>query len=250
MRLSSTFQFFAAAWLLSLPACFADNGEEDDSRKYNFGLRADFIALKQFDTKTTTASTTKPIADFSYTGSSTSSHYAGGPVFEMRVMKHIWVGAELSFHHASYAQVTDIRTGRADPNAGTDNRPLTILTDNSTANYWDIPMLVRYRGLRESGKFKRFYPLAGATYRHVGRVRTGNDTVNADSSTDYNEIPDVPKRTNLFGFTAGIGFRLVDELGVKIVPEIRFTRWFDQSFQGLSYSSSPNQVQAGLGITF
>ena len=117
-----------------------------------------FHRVEAVDTTTTTASTTKPIADYSYTGSSTSSHYTGGPVFEMRLTKHIWVGAELSFHHASYAQVTDIRTGKADPNAGTDNRPLTILTDNSMANYWDIPMLVRYRGLRESGKFKRFYP--------------------------------------------------------------------------------------------
>jgi len=112
-------------------------------------------------------------------------------------------------------------------------------------------MLVRYRGLRESGKFKRFYPLVGATYRHVGRVRTSNDTVNADSSTDYNEIPDVPKRNNLFGFTAGIGFRLVDELGVKVIPEVRFTRWVGTpSFQGLSYTSNPNQVQGGIGFTF
>ena len=249
MRLSSTLILFAAAWL-PLTSCFADDGVEDDSRKFNFGARADFIPLKQFDTSTQTASTVKPIADYTYTGSSSSSHYAGGPVFEMRVTKHIWVGAELSFHHASYAQVTDIRTGKADPNAGTDNRPLTILTDNSTANYWDVPMLVRFHNLRESGKFKRIYPLVGGTYRHIGRVRTGNDTVNADSSTLYNEIPDVPNRTNLFGITGGIGFRLVDELGVKIIPEIRFTRWIGTGFMGQSYSSSPNQASAGIGITF
>jgi hypothetical protein len=249
MRLSSTLILFAAAWL-PLTSCFADDGIEDDSRRFNFGARADFIALKQFDTQTQTGSTTQPIADYTYSGSSTSSHYAGGPVFEMRLRKHIWLGAELSFHHASYAQVTDIRTGLADPNLGTDNRPLTILTDNTTANYWDIPILVRFRGLRESGRLKRFYPLVGGTYRHVGRVRTGNDTVNADGSTDYNEIPDVPVHRNLFGFTAGIGFRLVDELGIKVVPEIRFTRWFSDTFNGLSYTSSPNQAQAGIGITF
>lgn len=249
MRLSSIFFSFAATWLLLTP-CFADDVTENDTRKFNFGVRADFIALKQFDTTTTTASTTKPIADYTYTGSSTSSHYSGGPVFEMRLTKHIWVGAELAFHHVSYAQVTDIRTGKADPNAGTDNRPLTILTDNSTVNYWDIPMLVRYRGLRQSGRFRRFYPIGGATYRHVGRVRTGNDTVNADGSTAYDETPDVPKKSNLFGLTVGIGYRLVDELGVKVVPEIRFTRWLDHSFQGLAYTSSPNQAQAGIGITF
>jgi len=111
-------------------------------------------------------------------------------------------------------------------------------------------LIVRYRNIRDSGVLKRFYPLAGATYRHVGRIKTGNAIVNADASTDYNEIPATPSRHSQIGFTAGIGYRFVDELGIKVVPEIRFTRWINHTFDGLSYISSPNQAQVGVGITF
>ena len=246
MKLSSILLSCVAVGLLIAP-CF---GEEDDSRKYNFGIRVDYIPFRMFNTSTATASTTKPIADYTYTGSTSSPKLAFGPVFEMKLTKHLSVGAELSFHRAAYGQVTQIRTGKKDPNAGTDNRPVSTITENTKANYWDFPVLVRYNHIRDSGIFRRFYPLAGITYRHVGRIRTGNAIINADSSTDYNEIPAPVAHSNQIGFTGGIGYRFVDELGIKIVPEIRFTRWMNHSLEGLSYTSSPNQAQAGIGITF
>ena len=249
MKLSSFLLFLLAAGLLVTP-CFADAGEENDSRRYNFGFRVDYIPFRMFNTSTATASTAKPIADYTYTGSTKSQKFAGGPVFEWRLTKHLSVGAELSFHRASYAQVTQIRSGKKDPNAGTDARPVATITENTTANYWDVPILARYRNIRSSGIFKRFYPLAGVTYRYVGRIKTGNQIINADASTDYNEIPATVSRRNQIGFTGGIGFRFVDELGIKVVPEIRFTRWMNHTFDGLSYTSSPNQAQAGVGITF
>jgi len=243
--------FFAAAACVLLTPCLAQDSLDNDSRRFNFGIRVDYITpFKMFNTSTTTASTTKPIADYTYTGSTSSSKFAGGPVFEMRVTKHIWVGAELSFHHASYGVLQQIRTGRKDPNAGTDNRPLATITDSTEVSYWDFPILVRYHNIRDSGVFKRFYPLVGITYRHVGAVKTGNAIVNADATTDYNEVPDPVAKRHQIGYTGGIGYRLVDELGVKVIPEIRFTRWTGHTLQGPGYVSSPNQAQVGIGITF
>ena len=246
MKLSSILVSCLAVTLLVAP-CF---GEEDDSRKYNFGIRVDYIPFKMFNTSSATASTTKPIADYTYTGSTNSAKLAFGPMFEMRLTRHLSVGAELSFHHAKYAQVTQIRSGKKDPNAGTDNRPVTTLTENTKATYWDIPVILRYRGLIDKKIVRHVYPLAGITYRRVGSVKTSNETLNADSSTDYNEKSASVSRGNQIGFTAGIGYRFVDELGIKITPEIRFTRWMNHTFEGLSYSSNQNQAQAGIGITF
>lgn len=246
MKLSAPLLILFSSAMLVSPC----RAEEDDSRKYNFGFRVDYIPLRQFSVSTATASTTKPIADYTYTGSTSSPKLAFGPVFEMRLIRHISVGAELSFHHAEYGQVTMIRTGQKNPAASTDSRPVTTITEASKANLWDIPVLARYHNIRDSGIFKGFYPLAGITYRHVGRIRTGNATVNADSSTAYNEIPAPVAHRNLIGFTGGIGYRFVDELGIKIVPEIRFTHFTTDAFHGLSYRSNPNQAQAGVGITF
>ena len=111
-------------------------------------------------------------------------------------------------------------------------------------------MLVRYRGLIDRRIVRHMYPLAGITYRRVGNIATSLETVNADSSTDYSEKQAAVSRSNQIGFTAGIGYRFVDELGIKILPEIRFTRWMNHTFEGLSYSSSANQAQVGIGITF
>lgn len=246
MKLSSILVSCLAATLLVAP-CF---GEEDDSRKFNFGIRVDYIPFRMFNTSTATASTTKPIADYIYSGSTISPKYSFGPVFEMRLTKHLSVGAELGFHHAAYKQVTQIRSGKKDPNAGTDNRLVTTITENTKATYWDVPVLLRYRGLIDKRIVRHVYPLAGITYRRVGNIKTSNETVNADSSTDYNEKAAGVAKTNQIGFTAGIGYRFVDELGIKILPEIRFTRWTGHTFNGLSYNSSANQAQAGIGITF
>ena len=246
MKLSSILVSCLAVTLLVAP-CF---GEEDDSRKYNFGIRVDYIPFKMFTTSTATASTTKPIADYTYTGSTNSPKFAFGPVFEMRLTKHLSVGAELSYHHAKYGQLTQIRSGKKDPNAGTDNRPVTTITENTKATYWDVPVIVRYRGLFDKRILRHVYPLAGITYRRVGDVKTSNEIVNADSSTDYNEKPASVTRGNQIGFTGGIGYRFVDEIGIKITPEIRFTRWMNHTFQGLSYTSYQNQAQVGIGITF
>ena len=251
MKLSSIITLVAAGSMAA--SCYgagALGGEEDDSRKFNFGIRVDYIPFRMFNTSTATASTLKPIADYTYTGSTKSPKFAFGPIFEMRLSKHLSIGAELSFHHAAYTQLTQIRSGKKDPNAGTDNRLLATITENTKATYWDVPILVRYRGLRDSGLFKRFYPLAGITYRHVGNVKTSNEFINADASTDYNEKPAAVAHSSQIGFTGGIGYRFVDELGIKIIPEIRFTRWMNHTLEGLSYGSSPNQAQAGLGITF
>ena len=246
MKLSSILLFCAVATLLVAP-CF---GEEDDSRKYNFGIRVDYLPFRMFNTSTATASTTKPIADFVYTGSTKSPKIAFGPVFEMRLTKHLSLGAELSFHHAKYTQVTQVRSGKKDPNAGTDARPVATFTENTRATYWDIPVLMRYHNIRTSSIFGHFYPLAGITFRHVGAINTSNEIINADASTDYNEKKAAASHGNQIGFTGGIGYRFVDELGIKILPEIKFTRWMNHSFEGLSYSSSPNQAQIGVGITF
>ncbi len=246
MKLSSILLFCAVATLLVAP-CF---GEEDDSRKYNFGIRVDYIPFRMFNTSTATASTTSPIADYTYTGSTKSPKIAFGPVFEMRLTKHLSIGGELSFHHAKYAQITQKRSGRKDPNAGTDARPVATFTENTKATYWDIPVIVRYRTLIDKRVVRSFYPLAGVVFRHVGHVSTSNEIVNADASTDYNEIKAKASHGNQIGFTAGIGYRFVDELGIKIVPEIKFTRWMNHTFEGLSYNSNQNQAQVGVGITF
>lgn len=250
MKHRIAFPLTASACLFLFSAAAAFGQGADDGRKLNFGIRVDYIPLRMFDTFSATASTTSPVADYTYRGSSSSPKIAFGPVGEWRLMKHLSLGVELSYHRTEYKQVTEIRSGKKDPNAPTDNRQVTTITDTSRVNNWDIPILARYYGIRKAGIFRRFYPLGGVTIRHTGRVRTGNEIQNADGTTDYNEKSDPVAKAYQFGGTVGIGYRFADELGVKLTPEIRFTRWMGHNIEGRSYRSDQNQAQVGIGITF
>jgi hypothetical protein len=52
------------------------------------------------------------------------------------------------------------------------------------------------------------------------------------------------------GLTGGIGAQFVDDFGVKLVPEFRYTRWIQPTFDTLSTFSRKNQFEAIVSITF
>jgi hypothetical protein len=49
---------------------------------------------------------------------------------------------------------------------------------------------------------------------------------------------------------AGAGILLIDPLGIHVVPEIRYTRWIDQIFNGPSTTTSQNQLEGTLSLSF
>jgi opacity protein-like surface antigen len=122
--------------------------------------------------------------------------------------------------------------------------------DSTKADYWDVPLLAHYYGLRKQGFLTRMYVSAGPELRHVGRVRTGNEITNADGTTAYNENPDRPRHKNDLGFAVGVGVRWVDDFKVKVAPEIRYVRWQGSTFEGPAFRSQVNELQVGLGISF
>ena len=49
---------------------------------------------------------------------------------------------------------------------------------------------------------------------------------------------------------AGAGIQLVDEFGIHVVPEVRYTRWVDPIFHNLTTRTNDNQVEADISLTF
>jgi hypothetical protein len=157
---------------------------------------------------------------------------------------------DLLFHHALYRAVTEMRSGVKDSNSSTDDRAVTTITETTKANYWELPVLARYYGIRRSGLLAKAYVAGGPAFRHVGKIRTGTEFAYADSTTDYNEAAAVPNLRNQFGAVAAVGLRFIDEVGLKVTPEIRFVRWRGLAFQGTSYRSTQNDASIGIGFAF
>ncbi len=90
----------------------------------------------------------------------------------------------------------------------------------------------------------------GGTMRHLTTVRSGNDTLNADNSTAYNEKPVTPKNRTVEGAVIGVGLRFSDDYNIKVIPEIRYTFWLRPLFESQSTQSKTRQLEIGLSFTF
>ena len=194
--------------------------------------------------------TTPPIASYSYFPSNGSQKAALAATFEYMFTPRLSAGVDFYLTHAKYTLTTQVRSGLPSPNAGVDDRPITTYAESSNADYWVLPVLARYGGIRSRGFLSHLYVAAGAEYRHVGRVRTGTDIYYPDGSTGYTEIAAVPANSNQIGGVIGLGLRMLDDLGIKVAPEIRFIRWTNSTFEGPGYHSQMNQAEAGLGFSF
>jgi len=172
------------------------------------------------------------------------------PSVEYRLKTRLSLGLEFRLHEAQYQKVTEIRSGKKDASSTTDTRPVTTVTETTRANYWEIPLLAHYYGLRRKGLLSRTYVTGGGEFRHVGNIRTGTDFSYADGTTDYNEVRATPQHVNQFGVVAGLGLRFIDDYNIKVAPEVRVVHWVGHTFQGPAYSSVGNQLEAGLGFSF
>ena len=236
----------------SAPSAIADG--EPKPPRFSFGVRVDYLPQRLFQTQYTTASTTNPILSYAYFGSSPGSRRWLGLTGEYRVKGSVALAVDFFYHQAEYTQLTQIKSGIQDPNSSFDNRPLTSITQDTRAAYWDVPFVVRYYGPYKDvpglGWMKQVNVSGGVSYRHVGNIRTGTSTSNPDGSTDYNEIPAKVQHTNLAGVVAGVGYTLFELHKFRWMIEGRYTRWSGNTFQGPAYRSQQNQADLGFSFTY
>jgi len=219
-------------------------------RRPTLGFRVFYFPYKFFNTSGTQASTTNPVASYTYTGGSNAARLTVGINGEYRLTDHLSLGLEFRFHHVNFDETTSILSGIRDPNSSTDDRKPITINSNTEVSYFEFPLLARYYGLRHTGLLSRAYGLGGTEFRYVANIRTGNDYSFPDGSTDYNEVPVSADRNTQFGAAIGIGLRFIDDFNVKVTPEVRFIRWLSTPFQGPAYRSAANEIEAGLGFSF
>jgi hypothetical protein len=230
-----------------------DQTPKGPTRRWSVGLRLQWLHTKLIETKVVSTSTTKPVADYTYTGSESSPSLSAGPYVEYRFWRNLTFVGEFRFRHAEFKQVTTMKSGIVDPNSATDDRRTTTTTQTNKANYWEFPFLVRYQGLWPRTAWGRMlYATGGIELRHIGRVRTGTSYSYADATTDYNENPTEPSRRNQVGYVVGLGIRPFENFMFirHITPEVRFIGWQGTPFEDVGYRSKKNQVEAGIGFSF
>lgn len=241
------------------PTVSQDNTPSRDTTvtppRFSFGFRVEYFPQRFFQTDYTTINTTNPILSTTSFGTSAGAKLSYGLTSEYRLNDHITFGLDFFRHQEEYTQLSLIKSGLPDPNSSYDNRPVTSVTLDTRADYWDFPLVARYYGfhmkrIKYMNWLGQTYLLGGGAFRHVSNIRTGTSTSEPDGTTSYNEIPAAPMHNNLLGVVGGGGYKVFEYGKFKALAEARYTRWSGSTFEGASYRGAKNQVELGLSFTY
>jgi hypothetical protein len=244
-------------WALACGICFslmpALHGQESSStpvpetketgwKKLSIGFRVAGYPFNVMHNKDVNTTTTNPAATFAISTSNTYMQVGAGPSVEYAAFGHISFAAELFYHSIDYTKTTEITI--------TSNSALTGITEKTGARLWDAPVFVRYRGFGETGFFSKVYVAAGAELRDVAHIHTTTVTNLPDGTNLNSYAPVVPTKRNLPGVVAGVGARFVDDFGIKLEPELRYTHWFGETFDSGSTQMRRSQFDLSIALVF
>jgi len=214
-------------------------------RRFSYGFRVRAFTSNGFDDKSLNLSNTQANTSQAISTTTTTSRFRLGPAIDLNLSRKLSIQAEAYFQGLQYTTETKSYTGTS-----TDSGTLkSTVTERTKTSFWDVPVLLRYKGLSEHRFLSQTIVEGGFSVRALTRIRTGTETLNADSTTAYNEIPATGNRL-VKGAVAGIGYQFEDGYHIKTTPEIRYTHWFGTTFQSQSSRSKSGQLELGLSFAF
>ena len=199
------------------------------------------IPNESFTTGTALPSTT-------YTTTGGTPRTSVGLALEFPIYRHLSLVSEGYFHLLKYTQVHEL-----DVNS-TSGDIVTTWTENTKGYEWEVPVMVRYQGFRSGWFFSKLYAAGGMTYRKADNIRSYTDYSNqvpgqTQVTSSSNTVPPLAK-TTMYGEEIAVGLRFVDDFNIRVRPEVRYTRWQGDVFNGYLIETRRGQLDFGVALTF
>ena len=220
-------------------------------RRFVFGGTLSFLALPSISGGKKSEVYGTPPVSIESQADSRSKYFGAGVSLNAFVTERWAVGLGFIWRRTGYRLTTKIHDTIDNPDTTADERTLLqTITEETRAHYYDVPLLIRRfnKGRYEPG-WRYFYE-AGPTLRTVQRIRTAVQSETETTIDCCDETPAVPSKKNLLGVTAGAGLILRDDFNIKIIPEVRYTRWFGGAFNTRAATSRKDQVDVSISFLF
>jgi hypothetical protein len=237
------------------PASQSDQGAENTVKlkRLAVGLHARLFPLRPDSTMgrgqaMSTSVVSNVTYDFDYNTGSRTPFYGGGVTLEYTMGPRTSLVMEGLFNQLRFAQNIDAYWGVDNPETATDDRTHQSAVQTTSARLWDVPLMVRHKGVRSSGFLSHMFVAAGVTDRFVSNIGTTTDTTLNGTTTTARTALSASKK-NLLGVVVGAGFQFIDDFGIRVTPEIRYTRWAGRTFASDSVQSPTNQFEVGISIS-
>jgi hypothetical protein len=221
-------------------------------RRFSGGVTLSILGLSLIPGATTTVNNTSEIST-QYQTKGASERIGYGLTIQARITDHFYVDISGLVRRIGYQLTTTVATTTTAVLNGTSYLTTTTTEthEDTRSRLIDVPLVLRYYGTGKRPRSPRWFLEAGGAWRLANDIRTSTDTTDASGvNTCCTYTPTVPNHRSGIGMVAGAGIQLMDEFGIKVTPEVRYTRWVDEVFDNLSTRTQRNQVEADISLTF
>jgi hypothetical protein len=241
--------------LAGAPALNAQSSSDPDAkrtslRRFSFGVRASVFALDKLGPSSITSATTSPVTQSTWDITPTSQRLGGGVSLEFALSRRFALSADLLYHRFAYQLDSTVVVGVDNPETIEDERRVTTSSEQTRAHYWDLPVLVRFYAVNRRPVHLGAFFDAGIAMRLAKDFRSTTFTTLPDATTSSDTTARTPANKIIRGVVGGGGFRLVDDFGIRVIPEVRYTRWLADTWAPLPARVSRNQLEVLVGIMF
>jgi hypothetical protein len=220
-------------------------------RRFSVGGSLTIVPIPMIPSNSTTVDTTTPAIQGVYQTTPASQWLGYGLTAQIAISGRFAVSGSLLLRRAGYLYDTEVYEGTLLDNSTSDTRKHTITHEDTRARYYDLPVTLRFYNKDRHTPGPRVFFEGGAAVRRVSDIRTSVTTsVNGSTPVCCDTTPAVPAHRDLRGVVAGFGVQLIDPIGIRVVPEVRYTRWAGDTFSSQSTNGQKNQIEAVFSLTF
>ena len=130
-----------------------------------------------------------------------------------------------------------------------DERSISDIEEDTRGRFIDIPLMARHYFKDRHDGGGRWFLEGGPTMRLTQQVRTKRLTRPPTGSAIEDNIPLAFKK-NTMGATIGIGGQLIDDFGIRSIPQVRYTYWFNKPFDDIHGRTRGSQIEALVTFSF
>ncbi len=221
-------------------------------RRLSVGATLSVLGLNPMRKNDVNVITDSPAVDGLYTTEGVSRRVGFGLTIQGAISERLAVNAGAFLRpNIGYKMTSDVYEGRDNPATAADDRTHVVRNEETRFRYYDFPVTLRYYGKDRHDPGPRWFVEAGGALRRVARIRTSIDeTINSGDKTCCKTDPATPARQTIRGVVAGFGVQVIDPVGVRVVPQVRYTRWGADTFSSYSTVTQRNQVEGMISLTF
>jgi hypothetical protein len=179
----------------------------------------------------------------STTGNDTISSPANGQVggginFNVRLFGNYWINIGGVYRFAGY-----------DTNAYINDVNGTTYIERTRARYLDFPVLFRYAGPHLRWNRHSFWE-AGGTLRYATSIKMNEAASNVNGYFCCAPASTTTVKRQIEGVTVGTGLVGKDDFGIKVAPEVRYTRWMGNTFSSSTVATPRDQLEVAISFGF